>query len=145
MGGGLSSLPSLMDYDVTKHWAGDLFDQDTFYALRDENGMVDKEMVEGLIPLSDKDDAYTSNATLKGIAVKGDVALVDGPWLVNLYLNGGILPCRQELPYEALSTPRKSTTIQCRLSSFHGLGYRRSIPTRTAFISRGLQVFSTFT
>ena len=39
-------MPSLMDYDVTKHWAGDLFDQDTFYALRDENGMVEKEMVE---------------------------------------------------------------------------------------------------
>ena len=100
-------MPSLMDYDVTKHWAGDLFDQDTFYALRDENGMVDKEMVEGLIPLSDKDDAYTSNATLKGIAVKGDVALVDGPWLVNLYLNGGILPCRQELPYEGIVDPQE--------------------------------------
>lgn len=105
MGGGLSSLPGLVDYDTARHFAGELFDADTFYALRDENGMVEKEAIEALVPQSGKEDAYTSMAQLRSIAFKGDVVLVDGPWLVNLHLNDGILPCRQELPEEGIVSP----------------------------------------
>ena len=60
--------------------------------------------------------AYTYKRSLWEKVAKGQVALVSARWLVQLYKDKGILPCRQELPPEALARLPTKPEEECTVS-----------------------------
>ena len=60
--------------------------------------------------------AYTYKLSLWDKVAKGQVALVSARWLVQLYKDKGILPCRQELPPEALARLPTKPEEECIVS-----------------------------
>ena len=59
---------------------------------------------------------YIYKLSLWGKVAKGQVALVSARWLVQLYKDKGILPCRQELPPEALARLPTKPEEECIVS-----------------------------
>ena len=59
---------------------------------------------------------YIYKLSLWGKVAKGQVALVSARWLVQLYKDKGILPCRQELPPGAIMRLPTKPEEECIVS-----------------------------
>ena len=103
--GSAASIPErAIDEAAARTLFGSEFKQAEFDEAKDGDGLVSPDQVRKYVEDKKKKDkkealkaTYKSMLDLWEKARRGEVALVDARWLINLFKNKGIVPCRQEL------------------------------------------------